>query len=153
MTPNYWLVLSSLSFLAPAIVSIQLQYYEIATLSFLISFVSSWYHITKNPLILYIDYPLNQLSHITILYKIIPGGMRSMPYYFIWLLYVITIYYYGYINKKLVWDPDVNAATPWHMSLHVMSALTTSYTLYRRANQASQHLRSVAAHTGSPPHP
>jgi hypothetical protein len=69
---------------------------------------------------------------MVILYRIIPGGMKTMPYYFMWLSYTICIYYYGYMNKTLIWNPDVHAATPWHMSLHMTTALTTSYTLYQR---------------------
>ena len=53
-----------------------------------------------------------------------------MPAYAAWLSYVIFIYYYGYQNKTLVWNPDLQAATPWHMSLHISTAATTSYTVY-----------------------
>lgn len=111
MQSNYYLVLSSLTFLAPAI-------------------VSSYYHFSKNHYILYIDYPLNQITHITTLYRILPGRWASMPAYSVWLSYVIIIYYYGYITKTLIWNPDLDAATPWHMTLHISTAFTTMYTIY-----------------------
>jgi hypothetical protein len=53
-----------------------------------------------------------------------------MPAYSVWLSYVLFIYYYGYINKTLVWNPDFDSATPWHMTLHASTAFTTSYTVY-----------------------
>ena len=40
-----------------------------------------------------------------------------MPAYSVWLSYAIFIYYYGYLTKTLVWNPDLDAATPWHMTL------------------------------------
>jgi len=130
MEPNPWLVLSSLNFLAPALVSYKTKNYDVATLCCIVSVVSSLYHITKNPYLLYIDYPLNQLTHITTVYRILPGGWASMPAYSLWLSYVLFIYYYGYINKTLIWNPDLDAATPWHMTLHLSTAYTTCYTVY-----------------------
>jgi hypothetical protein len=131
MNPNFWLVLSSLSILGPAALAIQLKRYTISSIYLLVTITSSAYHYTKNPYILYIDYPLNQLSHAVTVYTILPGGMKTMPYYFIWLIYTVYIYYYGYINKNLIWNPDLDAATPWHVTMHVSTAITTYYTLYQ----------------------
>lgn len=130
MEPNYLLVLSSLSFIIPGIVSYNTCNYDVSVLFILESIVSSLYHATKNPYILYIDYSLNQITHIISLYRILPGKFTSIPYYTIWLLYVICIYYYGYLTKSLVWNPNLDAATPWHISLHVSTSLITSYTIY-----------------------
>jgi hypothetical protein len=131
MNPNFWLVLSSFSFLAPAALSIKMKSYDIASIYLLVSITSSAYHFTKNPYILYIDYPLNQLSHVMTVYKILPGGMKTMPYYFIWLTYTVYIYYYGYMNNNLIWNPDIQAATPWHFTMHISTAATRYYTLYQ----------------------
>jgi hypothetical protein len=139
MNPNLLLALSSLSFLAPAITSYKSGYYDITTLCSIISLVSSLYHITKNPYLLYIDYPLNQITHIITVYRILPGGWASMPYYSLWLSYAIFIYYYGYLTKTLIWNPDLDAATPWHMTLHISTAGTTCYTVWATFN----HLRKA----------
>jgi hypothetical protein len=135
MKSNYCLVLSSLTFAAPAIISYKTGTYDLAILCALITIISSYYHYSKNPYLLYIDYPLNQITHITTVYRILPGRWASMPVYSVWLSYIIYIYYYGYLTKSLVWNPDFDAATPWHMTLHISSAFTTMYTVYATHNK------------------
>jgi hypothetical protein len=130
MESNYYLALSSLSFIIPAIVSYKTSNYDVSALCAMVSLVSSSYHITKNPHLLYIDYPLNQITHVITFYRIFPGGWMSIPAYSVWLSYIMFVYYYGYLTTSLIWNPDLNAATPWHMTLHVSTALTTSYTIY-----------------------
>ena len=93
--------------------------------------VSAVYHATKHPYLLYLDYSLDQIAHVATLYTITPGGWRTMPAYSLWLSYILFIYYYGYMNKIFVWNPDLGAATPWHMSLHVSTAIVTCYTVAR----------------------
>jgi len=131
MKPNYWLVLSSLSFLAPAQICYNTNNYALSDLYIVVTAVSSLYHATKSPYLVYIDYSLSQIAHVVTLRVILDGKWASMPYYSIWLSYVIFIYYYGYLNKTLVWNPDLDKATPWHMSLHVSTAFTTCLTVYR----------------------
>jgi len=130
MNPNYYLVVSSLTFITPAIVSYKTQNYDVSVLCSIVSLVSSLYHISKNPYLLYIDYILNQIAHITILYRILPGRWASIPPYSIWLCYIIFIYYYGYLTKSLIWNPDLDKATPWHMTLHISTSLITSYSIH-----------------------
>ena len=130
MEPNLWLVLSSFTFLAPALTCYKTSNYFLTSVYILVTVSSSVYHATKNPYLLYLDYPLMQFGHATVLYYIIDGKWASMPYYTLWLLYVIFIYYYGYKNNILVWNPDLEAATPWHMSLHISTAAMSSYTVY-----------------------
>ena len=130
MEPNYWLILSSLSLLAPAFVSYKTRIYDLSLLCVIVTVISSWYHYSKNPYILYIDYPLNQITHLTTVYRILPGGWASMPMYTLWLSYVVFIYYYGFVTHTLIWNPDLHAATPWHMTLHISTSVITSYTVY-----------------------
>ena len=130
MKPNPYLVLSSFSFLAPAIVTYRVHRPNLTFLYITVWLVSSLYHATKNPSLVYIDYSTAQLTHAATVYYIIPGGYASMPYYFCWLFYALVIYYYGYQNQTLIWDPDLNKATPWHMSLHLSISIVTSYCVY-----------------------
>ena len=130
MLPNPWLALSSLSFLTSATTCYKTSNYFLTALYIAVSLVSSIYHITKNPYLVYIDYSLSQFAHVSTVYYIVNGKWSSMPAYAAWLSYVVFIYYYGYKNKILIWDPDLQAATPWHMSLHISTAATTSYTVY-----------------------
>ena len=139
MKPNLFLVLSSLSFLAPAITCYNSRYYGLSGIYVLVTTVSSVYHVTKNPSLVYLDYSLSQLAHLLTVHRILKGGWASMPAYSLWLSYAIFIYYYGYLTKTLVWNPDLDAATPWHMTLHVSTAATTSYTVWATFN----HLRKA----------
>ena len=139
MKPNYWLVLSSLSFIAPAIICQKTGYYGLSRMYILVTTVSSVYHATKNPSLVYLDYSLSQLTHAATVYTILKGEWDSMPAYSLWLSYAIFIYYYGYLTKTLVWNPDLDSATPWHMTLHMSTAGTTCYTVWATFN----HLRKA----------
>jgi len=130
MNANYWLVVSSLSFIAPSIVSYKTYNYDITALYIMITITSSYYHYSKNPYLLYMDYALNQITHITTLHRILPGGWRSMSAYSVWVSYILFIYYYGNLTQTLVWNPNIDEATAWHMTLHMSTAITSSYTLY-----------------------
>jgi hypothetical protein len=130
MQPNPWLVLSSLSFLGPAIVCHKIRNPYLMSAYMIVTIVSGTYHATKNPLLVYADYSIAQLTHAMTVFTIIPGGWASMPYYSAWLTYAVYIYYYGYLNKSMVWDSDLVKATPWHMSMHASIAITSCYTLY-----------------------
>ena len=59
MRPNPWLVLSSLSFLVSATTCYKTSNYFLTGLYIAISLVSSTYHLTKNPYLVYIDYSLS----------------------------------------------------------------------------------------------
>jgi len=112
MKPNYWLVLSSLTLIAPAIVCHKTGDHGLKLMYILLTTVSSVYHATKNPYLVYLDYSCAQLTNAYSLYIIIKGGWASMPCYSLWLSYIMIVYYYGYINKSLIWNPDLDAATP-----------------------------------------
>lgn len=130
MKPNPYLVLSSLTLGAPAITSYLMNDYLMMSLYGSLTIISSIYHATKNPHLVYLDYTTAQITHAFTIHRIIPGGSASLPYYSGWLAYVVFIYYYGYVNKVMVWNPDLDAATPWHMSLHFACSLMACYTLY-----------------------
>lgn len=53
MNPNLWIVLSSLTFIGPAIISYKTYNYDVSTLFVLVSIISSYYHFSKNPYLLY----------------------------------------------------------------------------------------------------
>ena len=139
MKPNLWLVLSSLSFLAPAITCYRSSYYGLSGIYILVTTISSSYHLTKKPSLVYLDYSLSQLAHLLTVHRILKGGWVSMSAYSVWLSYAVFIYYYGYLTKTLVWNPDLDAATPWHMTLHMSTAGTTCYTVWATFN----HLRKA----------
>jgi len=130
MKSNPLLVLSSLSFIFPAILYYNLNKYYSTLLYIGVTTISSMYHHTKAPELLYLDIPFAHLSHLVTLCQIIPGRWASMPYYSLWLSYILYIYYYGSINKSMVWNPNLEIATWWHMTVHISTAATTCYTVY-----------------------
>jgi hypothetical protein len=130
MEPNLYLTRSSLFFIAPCLVSYLTRDYHITFIYVLVTLVSSVYHATKHPRLLHLDVSTAHLAHLTTVMTILPGGSATMPYYFAWLSYACFIYYYGYKTQTMVFLPDLKAATPWHVSLHVSTSLMTCYTVY-----------------------
>jgi hypothetical protein len=130
MKPNLWLALSSLTFLVPAIVSYNTNNYATSYLYFALIPVSCSYHLTKYPYLQILDYTFAHSAHFMGIYTIIPGGWFSFYYYCLWFSYNFTIYYYGYLTKTMIWNPDLDAATPWHMSFHISSSLMFSHMIY-----------------------
>jgi hypothetical protein len=130
MEPNYWLVLSSLTFLAPAIVSYNTNNYAVSYVYFTLVPVSCLYHSTKYQYLQYLDYTFAHSAHLMGIYTIIPGGWFAFYYYCLWFSYNFTIYYYGYITKTMIWNPDYASATAWHMSFHISSSIMFSHMIY-----------------------
>lgn len=130
MQPNPMLFLSSFSYILPCIVCYSVGQPALATLYGAVIVVSSSYHATKNSALLWLDVPLAHIAHLLSLAFIVKGGWWSMPAYFAWLVYALTAYYYGQRTQTLIWDPDVDRATPWHMGLHALTSLCTAYSVF-----------------------
>jgi hypothetical protein len=129
MNPNYWLAASSFFYVAPSYVCYTLGHPYLSTIYAAVVVSSSSYHATKYPILLAIDIPLAHLAHIITLSKILKGGANSMIPYSCWLLYTITIYYYGFMNQTFIWNPNVDQATIWHASMHGFTSLFTCITM------------------------
>jgi hypothetical protein len=130
MEPNPLLVLSSFTYILPAIVCYTLAYNYLCLMYITVVLVSACYHASKHPMILWVDIPLSHINHVATLLNILKGGWLSMPAYFAWLLYALITYYYGYRTSSLIWDPDRKRATPWHAGLHILTSLVSAYTIY-----------------------
>jgi hypothetical protein len=130
MQPNGFLVISSLNLLIPALTCYRIKYYYLSYLYIITALTSAAYHATKIPHILYIDNINAQVAHLASLYVIFPAIKTLLPYYSIWVSYTLFVYYYGYLNNTMIWDPDLDKATPWHMSLHFLISIISSYILH-----------------------
>ena len=130
MKPNYWLCLSSLSYCFPCVMCFRLGHPYLAGVYGLVVTASTSYHATKYPIILYIDIPLAHLAHGLTLYKIVIGGLKSMIPYSFWLTYTVITYYHGYKTNSLIWNPDVQKATPWHAGMHILTSFFTCLTMW-----------------------
>jgi hypothetical protein len=130
MDPNPYLVASSLLFFAPSFLCYTLNLPFLSAIYGLVACVSSTYHATKYPGLLWIDFPLNHLNHIATVVYILQGGWVSMPAYAVWLTYTVYTYYGGYRTSSMIWDPEHDRATPWHAIMHATTAATTMYTVF-----------------------
>ena len=130
MEPNPWLVTSSLSFLLPCALCYVLNLPVLSAIYGLVTCVTSIYHATKHPTLVWADFALSQLSHVMTVSYIVQGGWVSMPAYAVWLTYTLLTYYGGYATSTLIWDLDRTRATPWHILLHVSTSATTLYTVF-----------------------
>jgi hypothetical protein len=129
MEPNYWLSLSSLSYLLPSYIAYSIGYTYLGVLYIVLTTISVIYHSTKIPSLLLIDIPVSHINHILSFLIIIKGGFISISLYLSWLLYTLYSYYYGYQTSSLIWHKDPEKSTPWHAGLHVLTSLITSITL------------------------
>jgi len=135
MQPNPYLALSSTFLILPAIVSYYANYKYLSLGYYTMSFVSLIYHSTKFPPILYIDIPLSHVLNVWTIVNIYPGGWRTLPYYSVVILYIFITYYFGQSTKTLIWDSDVNVATKWHMMMHLLCGLVSSYSIHQVPRQ------------------
>lgn len=129
MEPNYWLSISSLTYLFPCFVAYSIGYTYLGVLYLVLTVISFIYHSTKIPSLLLIDIPVSHINHILSFLIIIKGGFVSIGLYLTWFLYVIYTYYYGYHTSSLIWHEDPEKSTPWHAGLHILTSLITSITL------------------------
>ena len=95
-----------------------------------VTIASSLYHATKYEPLFYADvvasYYLVAVNEYYgykhgLMYVTIPG-----------VLYSILLFWIGYKTQSFVWSPDLNEATLWHVSMHLMvmsSATIGSYML------------------------
>jgi hypothetical protein len=130
MQPNLFLVVSSLNLLIPALTCYRIKYYYLSYLYSITALTSAAYHATKLPQLLYIDNFNAQVAHLASVYVILPVIDKLIVYYGIWMSYTIFVYYYGYLNNTMIWDPDLDRATPWHMSLHILISIIASHIIY-----------------------
>lgn len=130
MEPNYWLVVSSFSYCFPCYFYYRLGHSYLTMIYVGVITSSSLYHATKYPSLLWIDIPIAHLAHVSTLLQIWKGGWRSMVPYTFWLLYTLVTYYYGYKTSTLIWNPNIQQATPWHMGMHGLTSLMCCVTMY-----------------------
>ena len=123
MKPNYWLATSSLLLLAPAWAAwragdqLRVWYHTGVTL------VSVTYHLTKHPVIFWIDIAAANSLVPSILPLVIQRDYVAFAYV-IAVAYCAGMFYYGHMKKELVWHPDVDTATPYHISLRWMASFS-----------------------------
>ena len=128
MKPNYWLAGSSLFLMMPTWAAwrcgdtIRVWYHTGVTV------ISVTYHLTKHPAVFWIDF-VSANSMVPSILPLVAMRDYTMFTYACGVGYCFFMFYYGYIKKDLVWNPDVNAATPYHVSLHYVASMACALAL------------------------
>ena len=128
MKPNYWLAASSLCLMMPTWAAwkcgdtIRIWYHTGVTV------VSVTYHLTKHPLVFWIDF-VTANSMVPSILPLVSQRDYTMFTYACGVGYCFFMFYYGYIKKDLVWNPDVDQATPYHVSLHYVASMACALAL------------------------
>lgn len=128
MKPNYWLATSSLFLMMPAWAAwkcgdtIRIWYHTGVTV------VSVTYHLTKHPVVFWIDF-VTANSMVPSILPLVSQRDYTMFTYACGVGYCFFMFYYGYIKKDLVWNPDVDQATPYHVSLHYVASMACALAL------------------------
>jgi hypothetical protein len=83
-----------------------------------ITIASSLYHATKYEPLLYADIIA---SYYLVAVNEYYGYKHGLMYVTIpSILYSIIVYWMGYTTQSFIWSQDLNEATRWHASMHVM---------------------------------
>ena len=152
MKPNYWLATSSLFLMMPTWAAwkcgdtIRIWYHTGVTV------VSVTYHLTKHPLVFWIDF-VTANSMVPSILPLVSQRDYTMFTYACGVGYCFFMFYYGYIKKDLVWNPDVDQATPYHVSLHYVASmacalalLITNSALATNSSLTLEHSRTLTSH-------
>ena len=122
MESNFGLVLSSLTFIFPTVITAYNGHLLSTTSNMIVLCTSTMYHMTKNQYILQYDLIACNINAIVSLYYCI----TYRKFLILWvLLYCLFVYHYGYHNKSLIWSDNYYEATLWHASMHIVSAFGT----------------------------
>ena len=117
MRSNYVLATSSLMLLLPAWAALKAGDTVRVWYHSGVAVISVTYHLTKHPVIFWIDVAAANSLVPSIVPLLIQRDYAAFAY-MTGLAYCFTIFYYGYMKKDLVWNPDPRVATPYHVSLH-----------------------------------
>lgn len=130
--PNIYLVITSLLFIIPVILTLYNKQWLASSACIFILVASTLHHSTKIPEFTAVDkiacFYLALVSlyygfHYNILYVVLPP-----------IVYISLIYYYGYSSNSMVWCEDYTKATLWHSTIHIFSALSITYASYLLGN-------------------
>jgi hypothetical protein len=117
--PNPWLIASSLLFLLPALEARRQHVAATATTLLSLSIVSALYHLTKNPVLYYLD----QLAVLAIVSRSIVDGLKgggaSLQICVAVNAGSFVLYYVGLATHGLIWSPNFWVATGSHAFMHI----------------------------------
>jgi hypothetical protein len=128
MRPNYVLATSSLMLLLPAWAALKVGDEVRVWYHAGVTVVSITYHLTKHPVIFWID--------VVVANSLVPSVLTLVTQrdymifsYLTCVGYCFTIFYCGYMKKDLVWHPDPRVATTYHVSLHWAGAFGIAFAI------------------------
>lgn len=131
MKPNPYLVLSSISFVIPTTVAANYRIWNLYAIFLYMTVVSSIYHATKYPPLLYLDYP----GCYTLVFVVGYETYKIQKFReFIFSCSVCAILFWGgYFTKRFVFSENYMEKTITHCMLHIivmLSGVRTNYLIH-----------------------
>ena len=125
MKPNPYLAFSSFFLLLPIFPYALHGNYIGILLTFLCSFFSMSYHLTKPefPKLLLLD---QIFGYSTVIYATWMLTQQTWIPYLMLISGAYILYHVGYQYQYFVWHPDLTTATCWHMLLHLGNGVLIS---------------------------
>lgn len=122
------LVISSTIFILPTIISVYNKLWLEFSACIYITIISSIHHYIRNNITSILD----KLGCYYLTYVCYVSAKRVNKLY-IWAfaaIYSLCVYNIAYFFNILAWNPDINIALMWHISMHLVVALSFSFNLY-----------------------
>lgn len=130
--PNRTLMMSSLCFLLPMIVSLHADSIYAAAVSGNLMVTSVLYHMTKDIHYFWIDQIAIYLYVVAAVYEaLFKQKMFHQVLVGAIMIYATFLYHYGYMNTCYIWDTDCTLSSAHHAGLHVISALAGAITFLK----------------------
>jgi hypothetical protein len=146
--PNPYLIVSTLTFLAPLSIAAQLDATHTQNAFVFLLVASTAYHATKHPVLYYIDQAAVNYLVIRSFIDGYAGGAASFTVSISVNLACFYLYMYGRKTQGLIWSPSFPVATASHVFMHCLVAAGYSCLLYLAEGTAREAIHDVAAELG-----
>lgn len=132
MKPNPYLVLSSTLFVIPTTVAANYRDWNIYAIFLYMTVVSSLYHATKYPPLLYLDYPGCYTVVVILGYE--TYKIQKFKEFAFYSSLCAMLFWGGYLTDRLVFSDNEIEQTVTHFMMHLIvmvSGVRTSYEMHR----------------------
>jgi len=135
MKPNPYLVVSSTLFVIPTTLAANYRFWNIYAIFLYITIVSSLYHATKYPPLLYLDYPGCYTVILVLGYE--TYKVNKFTEFALYYSVCGILFWGGYFTKRLVFSENQIEQTVSHLTMHLIviaSGVMTTYQINRIKN-------------------
>jgi hypothetical protein len=139
MQPNPYIVASSILFVIPTTIAASYRHWKIYAVFQYMTIVSSLYHATKYPPLLFLDYP-GCYAIVAVLgyerYKI-----RQFKQAILYSSMCALLFWGGYITNRLTYSNNVIEQSISHVIMHLIVIISASHTSYEMHRIEQLNLR------------